>query len=319
MRTRWIFAASLVVAAAFPSNANAGDGWRVVDTAGVVRIGGPGFMPAALTRDQELPADAWIETKAGRAVLVRGQESMVIEPNSRVMLPGSPVNGNTQVLQSMGSAIYKIGKQKQPHFQVDTPYMAAVVKGTAFTVSVSDDEAAVTVTEGLVEVSTPDMGDVEFVRPGFTALVSRDNMKEIVIDRSQAADTPSSPVIPKSDGTNTQAVVIPAAIGDVEVDVNEVSGGLVSGEDVRLDTELVKSGGGKGEASSGEHANKPKDDVVLIDDAGPADPTPKSGRPMDIVVTSDPVVDLPVDSVVDDIRKANPGKALGHLKNGGPT
>ena len=90
MRNRWIFAAVLALAAAFPSNVQAGDGWRVVDTAGVVRVGGPGFMPAALTRDQDLPADAWIETGAGRAVLVRGQESMIVEPNSRVQLPGAP-------------------------------------------------------------------------------------------------------------------------------------------------------------------------------------------------------------------------------------
>jgi hypothetical protein len=325
MRNRWIFAAALVMAAAFPSSVQAGDGWRVVDTAGVVRVGGPGFMPVALTRDQELPADAWIETASGRAVLVRGQESVIVEPNSRVQLPGASVKGNTQILQSMGSAIYKIGKQKQPHFQVDTPYMAAVVKGTAFTVSVEDDEASVTVTEGLVEVSTPDMKDVEFVRPGFTALVSRDNVSEIVIDRSRAADAPDALPATKSDGGSTQAVVIPKAIGEVEVDVKEVSSGLVASDDVRVDAEMIKTANDEDgtkdvkEDSAGDRDAKPSDDGVVLDGKGNlGDTGPKLDVPADIIVISDSPADAAGDAV-DDIRKATPGKALGPLKGGGPT
>jgi len=230
MRIRWILAVATAMIAAFPSNAEAGDGWRVVDTAGVVRVGGPGLMPVALTREQELPADAWIETASGRAILVRGEESVVVEPNSRVQLPGDPINGNTQVLQNLGSAIYKIGKQGKPHFQVDTPYMAAVVKGTAFTVTVGAGEATVAVTEGLVEVSTPGQEDVEFVRPGFTAAVSRENGGEISIDRTRATDAPHSPEPPKGERGNTQAVLIPAAIGKLNIDLKEVSGGLVTSD-----------------------------------------------------------------------------------------
>jgi hypothetical protein len=240
MRIRWIFAVAAAMIAAFPSNAQAGEGWRVVDTAGVVRVGGPGLMPVALTREQELPADAWIETASGRAILVRGQESVVVEPNSRIQLPGNPINGNTQVLQNLGSAIYKIGKQQKPHFQVDTPYMAAVVKGTAFTVTVGAGEASVAVTEGLVQVSTPGQEDIEFVRPGFTALVSRENGGEISIDRTHAGDVPHVPEPPKGEHGNTQAILIPAAIGNVDVDVKEVSSGLVTSDVVPTDVVPVK-------------------------------------------------------------------------------
>jgi len=326
MRTRWIVAAALVMAAAFPSNVQAGDGWRVADTAGVVRVGGPGFMPVALTREQELPQDAWIETESGRAVLVRGHETVIVEPNSRLQLPGAPVNGNTQVLQSVGSAIYKIGKQKQPHFQVDTPYMAAVVKGTAFTVTVDDDEASVMVTEGLVEVSTPDMKDVEFVRPGFTALVSRDNSSEIVIDRTRDAGATDTPPASKADGGSTQAVVIPKAIGEVEVDVKEVSSGLVASDDVRVNPEPVKGGGDVKDAKDGSADDlgvKPKDDVVTLDDkAGPTDNGPRLDGPADVIVINNTPADLPADGVVDDIRapgKGSSGNALGALKGRGPT
>lgn len=241
MRVRWIFAAAAVFIAAFPTSAQAGDSWRVVDTAGVVRVGGPGVMPVALTRDRELPADAWIETASGRAVLVRGEETVLVEPNSRVQLPGDTVNGNTQVLQNLGSAIYTIGKQKKPHFQVDTPYMAAVVKGTAFTVTVGAGNASVAVSEGLVEVSTPGQADVEFVRPGFTALVTHDSGGEISIERTRPSEGPQTPeATPKNDRGNTQAVLIPAAIGNLDVDVKEVSGGLVTSDVVTVATNNVK-------------------------------------------------------------------------------
>lgn len=329
MRIRWILAAAVAIAAAFPSNANAGDGWRVVDTAGVVRVGGPGYMPVALTRDQELPSDAWIETASGRAVLVRGQETVIVEPNSRVQLPGEAVNGNTQVLQTLGSAIYKIGKQKEPHFQVDTPYLAAVVKGTAFKVKVDDDDASVTVTEGLVEVSTPDMQDVEFVRPGFTAIVSRDNSSDIVLNPTRA-DERRGPEIPKSDVGSTQAVFIPKTIGDVEIDVKEVSSGLVTSD--TIEPTLVKedsletkgSGNGEGE-TKGEGPSRdvsladvlpdqPKDVIAIDDSIKLVDIGPKLDLP-DVVDVS---VDPPVDDVVDKIRGLGNAFGVGHGKGPPP-
>lgn len=292
MRFRWIFAAAAAIIAAFPTTAEAGDGWRVVDTAGVVRVGGPGLMPVALTRDQELPSDAWIETASGRAVLVRGEESVLVEPNSRVQLPGDPINGNTQVLQNLGSAIYKIGKQKKPHFQVDTPYMAAVVKGTAFTVTVGAGEASVAVSEGLVEVSTPGQADVEFVRPGFTALVSHDRNGQISIEPTRAGETPKGIETPKNEGGNTKAVLIPAAIGNLNVDLKEVSGGLVTSDLITLEV-----GASKGEGLV-------KDTVAVVPAAVDGVVTSPAVAPVadavaPVVDVVAPVVDVVVAPVVD--------------------
>ena len=167
--------AVVAFALAFATPASAGEGWRIVESAGAVKAGGSGVIPVAVSSHPTLPGDSWVETAAtGRAVLVHGAESIAVGPNSRVQLPSLEVNGNTQVLQTLGSALYQIGKQQKPHFQVDTPYLAAVVKGTTFTVTVEQTASAVQVTEGLVEVATPDHADVEFVRPGFTGIVSSD-------------------------------------------------------------------------------------------------------------------------------------------------
>ncbi len=241
--------AVLVLALAFATPAfagGAGETWRIVESAGAVKAGGAGLTPIAVTSNQVLPADSWVETAAtGRAILVRGTESIAVGPNSRVQLPSLEVNGNTQVLQTLGSALYQIGKQQKPHFQVDTPYLAAVVKGTTFTVTVEETTSLVQVTEGLVEVATPDRAAVEFVRPGFTGMVSRDHRGDVVVVQSERG-----PVAPPKGGTSDSKakdkstandprakfassalgspgrVVIANTIGEEKLDVKSVSGGL---------------------------------------------------------------------------------------------
>lgn len=203
----------------------AGDGWRVVQTVGTVHVGGESLTPVALTNNQALPGGAWVETAAsGRALLVRGTETIAVAPMSRVQLPSAKVNGNTQVLQSLGSVLYRIGKEKTPHFQVDTPYLAAVVKGTTFTVTVKKGAASVEVTEGLVEVAAPGLADSEFVHPGFTGTV-REHEKTVTVDVTVTLPEQAKPDEPKS---TTRTIVIPQSIGEVTVDVKEVSQGLIN-------------------------------------------------------------------------------------------
>jgi hypothetical protein len=243
----------LFVFAASAAGASAADSWRVVASTGAVKSGAPGATPVALNPKQDLPADSWVETGAsGRAVLARGPESIAVGPNSRVMLPSQPVNGNTQVLQTMGSALYQIGKQKAPHFQVDTPYLAAVVKGTTFLVSVSEGVAAVDVTEGLVQVATPDGADSAYVQPGFTGFVTRGARDKVVVlptaDAPKANDAPSKgkagPVSFKETSNTKDRVVIPAAIGELSLDVKAASGGLVAGTEPTPTKTRVASLGG---------------------------------------------------------------------------
>jgi hypothetical protein len=201
-------------------------------------------MPAAVQPNQALPGDSWVETgSSGRAVLVRGLETIALGPNSRVQLPSQEVNGNTQVLQTLGKALYQVGKQKAPHFQVDTPYLAAVVKGTTFIVSVSEAGSSVDVTEGLVLVTTPDGSDSEFVKPGFSGLVSKDNAGNVEVVTTAEAPAMKPASTPASDRASDtgkehsakddghKGSVITAAIGEVTLDIKAVSGGLASSID----------------------------------------------------------------------------------------
>jgi hypothetical protein len=262
----------------------AGEAWRVVQTAGVVKMGGTGFMPVAVQPDQALPADAWVETSTqGRVVLVRGLETIALGPNSRVQLPSQEVNGNTQVLQTLGSALYRVGKQKAPHFQVDTPYLAAVVKGTTFTVTVTDAISSVEVTEGLVEVTTPDGSDSEFVRPGFSGVVSKHDTGNVVVVNSPEAPAPEVPADSgdepgkqetdvKSDTTDgavkDETTIIVATIGEVDLDVKEVSGGLATSVDVPAIVEA--NGDGTVVEATKEEEDAAKDEKDGGGSSGPA-------------------------------------------------
>lgn len=145
--------------------------WNVESHAGTVWVKQAALQPVALNPNESLRAGSTIETGAdGRVVLVRGDESIIISPRTSLALPEQNDNGMaTTILQSFGTILLQVEKRAKQHFEVETPFLAAVVKGTKFTVTVDQSGAAVHVVEGAVEVIDLDTGDVGMVRPGQTA------------------------------------------------------------------------------------------------------------------------------------------------------
>jgi hypothetical protein len=118
------------------------------------------------------PGDVVATGASGRAIIVRGGEYIMISPKSRIRITKPQETGAiTQIFQQFGSALFKIEKKETPHFGVKTPYLAAVVKGTTFTVTVTDTGATLQVTEGRVEVSTLDGGASDMIVPGRIARI----------------------------------------------------------------------------------------------------------------------------------------------------
>ena len=60
-------------------------------------------------------------------------------------------------------------KKNVKHFEVETPYLAAVVKGTQFSVTVNANSTSVNVKRGQVEVSDFRSGQIARVMPGQVA------------------------------------------------------------------------------------------------------------------------------------------------------
>jgi len=120
-----------------------------------------------------VPNNAWIQTgPKGRVQLVRGVESVTFQPNSLAgIFTAGSTETKTEIVQQVGVLDLEIEKRNQPHTTVQTPFLAAVVKGTNFRVSVSRQTAAVAVNRGLVQVTSFQTGQRSSVGPGQKASV----------------------------------------------------------------------------------------------------------------------------------------------------
>ena len=196
-------------------------GWTISETSGTVRISGSGMQKVA-TRGLAIAAGDTVSTgRDGRAVLVRGTEVMMVAPASQLRLPPeAETAGFTRVVEEFGNVVFMIKKKMTPHFEVKTPYLAAVVKGTTFSVGVTPQGASVQVLEGAVDVATIDGRAHDLITPGAIALVGattrfrmqiEDNGKTRVVEcraRLAGATADPAPVTP------TAAFIAPGAATD---------------------------------------------------------------------------------------------------------
>ena len=248
-----MFKAKLTLAAIGLFMANAAfaaapEGWKISEKSGTVTVLHSGVSKIALQGNAISTGDVVNTGANGRAVLVRGQEYLVIAPNSRLRIADpAPSGGMIQILQDVGNVIFKIKRKSTPHFAVQTPYLAAVVKGTTFSVTVNESGASVQVIEGAVEVNTNDGGARDLVRPGMIAAVNARNLFQLKIDgdTSHVTVSPNAPAdgsgqapAPQSDEslTVTSETSVAANAQQIESPIVEtvqsaslLTGGLIEG------------------------------------------------------------------------------------------
>ncbi|MBI5112536.1 MAG: FecR domain-containing protein [Rhodovulum sp.] len=148
--------ATLVSSLAVLSGAAAAEPqWRVAKMSGDVRVGTASTTTVALAVDAVLGPGTVVATgRNGRVLLVRGRESILVSPGSVMALPDATAeDGSTTILQRAGTLLLDVDKQPVQHFSVETPYLAAVVKGTQFRVTVGSGSSDVEVVNGAVEVT----------------------------------------------------------------------------------------------------------------------------------------------------------------------
>lgn len=142
---------------------------------------------------QLAPGSAVRTDGSGRMELTNGIDTIRMSPSSEIELPagkeGDPV---THIIQWVGTAFFHVGKRPGPQFEVDTPYIVAIVKGTKFTIAVADDGASIKVSEGVVGVSAAAGGSSIDVTAGGSASVSADHRDTVVPGSSGAADPAGS-------------------------------------------------------------------------------------------------------------------------------
>lgn len=177
----------LALCLGMPALADPAPQWKLIQRVGEVWITGEEFQPIAVTTNLAIPERSVIVTgQKGRAILNRGTEQIILQPNSRLVIPETK-DKTTRLMQSRGSALFRVDRKQMPHFRVDTPYLAAVVKGTIFVVSVTEQSARIEVNEGAVSVATA-KGEAEtLVRPGMIAEVKATSA--VVIDLTDESGT----------------------------------------------------------------------------------------------------------------------------------
>jgi len=142
--------------AAFSRPGDAADGpWQALRT-------GARIEPGSVVR-----TDA-----SGKMELTNGLDTIRLSPSSELEIPAGQDGPLTRVMHWIGTAFFHVGKRPGPQFEVDTPYLVAIVKGTQFTTTVSDAGASIKVSEGTVGVGSALGGPSVDVTAGGRASVS---------------------------------------------------------------------------------------------------------------------------------------------------
>ena len=219
---KWALTALTGTVLVLSAGAAAAAEWRLTEVSGRVRVAAPGEDPKAGAANLIIPPGADITTAAGgRAVLSNGEKRIVIGPNSRMTVAAGQPAGMTRIMQDLGSIVFQVNKQAQPHFRVDTPLLAAVVKGTTFTVSIGAVSDSVHVAEGLVEVRANGGGQPNDIPSGVTGRVTRDAPDQVGVIAPAAAAAPEP------------AAQLPS------LDYSQVSDGVVAGPDAPIGRDMA--------------------------------------------------------------------------------
>ena len=142
--------------------------WTVSKSSGEVWLTGSGVQQASIKQEDVLkPGDTVRTGRTGRVLLKRGEEMIMVAPNSVVSVPARKKEGlSTTIVQQAGSILLDVEKRNVKHFEVETPYLAAVVKGTQFRVTVNAGKTTVDVIRGQVEVADFKSGQIAQVMAG---------------------------------------------------------------------------------------------------------------------------------------------------------
>ena len=94
-------------------------------------------------------------TVSGHAEFTRGGETIDLEPNTQIQIFDKAHHQKpfTTVVQQFGTVSVEAQVQNVQHFAVETPYLAAVVKGTRFVVTANKTGGSVAVNRGHVAVT----------------------------------------------------------------------------------------------------------------------------------------------------------------------
>lgn len=225
--------------------------WVVARASGTVWVIAPDSTASAAVVGQALP-DSWMLATGdnGRAMLTRGVEYISISPNTQIIVRDS--GPNTHVTQPAGTAEYEVEHTGVPHFTVQTPVLAAVVKGTHFTVTTNGISGSVRVERGVVEVIGAANGQRTTLTAGQSAALSSPGADLQVTGAAAAAGptgaitgaaTTGGPTGPIGGATAGVDLGVGVMAGPDGVTVAAEAGVTAGGTTVGVEAEVIVGGG----------------------------------------------------------------------------
>ncbi len=172
-------------------------------------------------------------TSNGYADFVRGSETVSVSPNTELEIADAAAAGSkpfTTVTEFFGTVSVEADVEKVQHFAVVTPYLAAVVKGTKFTVSTGQNGGGVAVTRGHVEVISSSDHSHVLITVGQAAWVAKfgSGMGPIVVTGQgplpSVTGSNGKPVPPPSSGVVSQTL---STLGSVVKTISQTIGSTV--------------------------------------------------------------------------------------------
>ena len=174
---RLVLASILVSGFVGTTAADDRDAWSIVRASGKVWVRADGAQPWRLATRKVAPGTTLATSANGRVLLQRGGETMVVGPGTVMRVPADSGRLFTTVIEAAGEIEFDVDKRNVKHFSVKTPYLAAVVKGTHFTVRAGADRAAPSLSSaGSSKWSLRDGREDVDLLPGQRADVSDDGL-----------------------------------------------------------------------------------------------------------------------------------------------
>ena len=169
MRFTTLIAASIAATLTFPPSFAIADDWVATKLrGGVLQLVDGDWVK--LRRGDIVSDDSVIRTvKGGRVAFERGDETIEMGGDTQIQIIDRSGRKFTTVRQHFGSVTVEADVRQVQHFAVQTPHLAAVVKGTRFTVVSGRDEAKVSVQRGHVAVEDSDTHQTTLLSVGQSA------------------------------------------------------------------------------------------------------------------------------------------------------
>lgn len=126
-----------------------------------------------LVRSAVVSDDRFVRTSGnGRVAFQRDGETIELGPNTQIRIIDREGERFTTVRQNFGTVTIEAEVQNVQHFAVETPFLAAVVKGTKFVVTSGKTRSSVKVNRGAVAVEDAQTHRHVVVTVGQTATVA---------------------------------------------------------------------------------------------------------------------------------------------------